>query len=218
MGAALVPVLLALFVLHRLMPKPLQPYGRLGRAFAAGTFAIVPALVVSLLVGESSVGDNVVAAFARQFVLTGLIEETSKFMGLVLLAWPPAYTGRPSAAAILGAFAGVGFAAAEILLIAESPSILRGITAVPFHALATSSLIAFFSAHRNLPQKTLACVAATALVHTLYNYAAMELPPFLAIGPALLTIWAVALIRLLRRSDVRYLGRTPNKTRSTSIR
>lgn len=206
MGAALVPVVIALLVLHRLTPKPRQPYMRLGQAFVAGIFAIIPALVVSLLAGDFSVADNALAEFARHFVLTGLVEETSKFTGVVLLAWPPAYTGRASAAAILGAFAGAGFAAAEILLIAESPAMLRGITAVPFHVLATSSLISFFSVHRHSPAKTLACVATIALVHALYNHAAMELLPFLAVVPTVLTMWAVALVLLLRRLDQRYLG------------
>ncbi len=207
MGAALIPVLIVLLVIHRLMPKPRQPYYRLGQAFAAGVFAIAPALVISLLVGPARVGGGGIATYARQFVLTGLVEETSKFTGLVLLAWPPAYTGRPSAAALLGAFAGIGFAAAETVLIADSGGLLRGITAVPFHVLATSTLIAFFSSHRNSPWKTLASVVVVAFAHTLYNHAAVEWQSLLGIIPAWLIVWALTLVLVLHRLDAGYTGR-----------
>lgn len=181
--AVLPSIVLLVFILKRTEYRK-----RVVFVFAAGYFAAVPALLLSVSIPAPT-------PFLRAYLTAGLVEETVKLL-LILVATPKSGGRTPVAAA-----AGMGFAGFENLLAPQIPSILllRSVTALPLH-LATCLIMARIIDGRTgrrtrserSPGMWLGALFVGVVVHGTYDLPLFLSPPFpllvIPMGAALIGI------------------------------
>ncbi len=197
---ALIPPALVAVLYSLYGREPRQPAGVNLRAFGAGSLAVIPVVLVVLLVpGPVSVAPESASEFGRMFVLTGLMEETTKLTALAVLAWPPAWSEHPRHSAAAGAAVGFGFGTAETVLASVTGSglvILRSLLVSPFHALTTATMAVLFGRRATLgPGGIVGGVLLLAALHTGFNIILQTGTPGIVGAAVLALVWTGVLLR-----------------------
>ena len=142
--AALLPALLLMFLIYRQDRVEREPAGLLLRLFFLGALVTLPAgwlerLALSFLRTVSPNEMGALNGFISNFLIIALIEEGGKYLVMRLSTWKhPAFNYRFDAV-VYGAFAALGFAAAENILYVFRMGIgvapVRAVTAIPLHCI-----------------------------------------------------------------------------------
>ncbi len=127
--------------------KP-EPAGKIVKLFIIGFISVIPALLIEVLFEEilkanGGVSGNAFAgAFIRGFVVAALVEESIKYFVVKKFAYRMREFDEITDGIVYTVTASLGFACFENLFYsidveATSILLLRGITAVPLHAIAS---------------------------------------------------------------------------------
>ena len=145
------------------------------KAFLLGFFAVIPALIIELIL--EAAGTNIASHWLpiiRAFIIAALVEETVKLAVVRLFIYPRSEFNEITDGIIYTITAGLGFAFFENILYSFGPPlvlIVRGITAVPLHAISSGFLGYYIgvSKIRGKPQFGRGLLAAI-LIHGFYDY------------------------------------------------
>ncbi len=205
--SALLAVVPSLALLLALMTKT-DSRARLLWAFAAGYFAVIPALLAEIAVSPWQTRQtSLLGLLVRSFAVTGLFEEGTK----LALIWaflrrrtrePPS---KPLWKAIsIAAVVAAGFAGFENVMYAPdeiSIVLVRGITAVPLH-VAASVAMAWTLVHRySATLRGIVPALATGVsIHGVYNLLLFLPSPAPLFAAPYSAFMAMAVVRLFRRA------------------
>lgn len=223
MASAVAPSLLLLLWFHKRDVYP-EPTRVVGATFGLGILTVIPVLIVvpPLLPLVALIPLPVVRGFAEAFFMAAIPEEMFKFAVLMLYVRRHAAFDEPMDGLVYGVAASLGFATLEnILFVSEGGiglAIMRGVTAVPAHAMCGALMGYFVGMARFKPagqvSNYLLAICVPTLLHGFYNfpllwangYAGTTLPTMvvlsLLIVPAVLgggILWAFLLNRKLYR-------------------
>ena len=212
---AAVPSVALVVYFYRRDSRKREPVALVWRTFLLGFLSVIPAaaaeqLTVSFLVPFG----GPYAVLVRSFVVAGLIEESSKFLVVRLFVYNRREFDEVADGIVYTITAGLGFAFFENILYSAGPTsiiVLRGLTAVPLHAVTAGILGYFIGRSRFLPRPVfLRGIILAALLHGLYDlllfsdsWAAFLVIPLLLVSYRILAgLWnrALALDREAGRS------------------
>ncbi|MEW5816778.1 MAG: PrsW family intramembrane metalloprotease [Spirochaetota bacterium] len=138
---AAVPSLLLLLYFYRKDVQKKEPPKLVWKIFGLGCLAVIPAAVLELIIGlfaEFFTGITFLAV--RAFVIAGLVEELMKLLVVLLFVYKKDDFDEVTDGMVYAISAGLGFAFLENIMYSFGPPlalIVRGITAVPLHAIAS---------------------------------------------------------------------------------
>lgn len=171
---ASVPSVLLVIYFYRRDSRKREPLSLIWKTFLLGFLSVIPAagaeqlLVVTLLPAASHY-----AIFVRAYLIAGLIEELAKFLVVYLFIYRRAEFDEVSDGIVYTITAGLGFAFFENILYSAGPTsviLLRGVTAVPLHAITAGILGYFIGRSRFLPRPHfLRGLLAAAFLHGTYD-------------------------------------------------
>ncbi|MGM0431441.1 MAG: PrsW family intramembrane metalloprotease [Spirochaetota bacterium] len=212
-------VLPALYLLVRFYRKDTyqrEPGRLVIFACLTGIAVIFPVALLETVLASVAADMSLIGyALFMGFVTAALVEETSKYLVVVLLLRPRSAFDETTDGIVYTIAASMGFALFEnIMYSAQSPvtvALLRGITAVPLHAVASGIMGYYIGAAKfETSVSSLKGLVIAVMIHGLYNFLLMtqSLLGFLII-PLLWSSWK-HLNRLYRRAQLedRYYGRS----------
>lgn len=171
--AAVPSIVLVVYFYRRDSRKP-EPVTLIWRTFLIGFLSVIPAGVAEQLTDTVLVPYGApYAVYVRSFVVAGLIEELSKFLVVRLFIYRRGEFDEVTDGIVYTVTAGLGFAFFENILYSAGPTsviLLRGVTAVPLHAVTAGLLGYFIGRSRFLPRPVFGrgILLATG-VHGLYD-------------------------------------------------
>ena len=223
--AALLPALLLMFLIYRQDRVEREPAGLLLRLFFLGALVTIPAgwlerLALSFLRTISPNEMGALNGFISNFLIIALIEEGGKYLVMRLSTWKhPAFNYRFDAV-VYGAFAALGFAAAENILYVFRMGIgvapVRAVTAIPLHCICGIFMGHFYGMAKACERYGMRarCIQYHALslllpmlIHGFYDYSVTS--PYAAMRTVFLVfvigldIAAIISIRKYARQDAR---------------
>lgn len=202
------------WLLDRARPEPIR---LVGRGLLYGFLAVIPAALIELFLGESLPAfPGLAGNFVQSFLVAGLVEESVKLLFILRLLRRRPESDERADGVVHAVRVSLGFALVENFLYGYDNYyvlLLRSVTAVPLHAVATGLLgvwigRAGIDARSPWKQRSflLRGLAIATLVHGLYNFVVMAgLPSALLVIPLLWTGWRILdrLYRLARETDAR---------------
>ncbi len=171
--AAVPSVALVIYFYRRDSRKP-EPVSLIWKTFLIGFLSVIPAAIAEQVTETVLVpyGGHY-ALFVRSFVVAGLVEESSKFLVVRLFVYNRPEFDEVTDGMVYTITAGLGFAFFENILYSAGPTsviILRGLTAVPLHAVTAGILGYFIGRSRFLPRPLFARgLLLAALLHGFYD-------------------------------------------------
>ncbi|QEN06555.1 PrsW family intramembrane metalloprotease [Oceanispirochaeta crateris] len=156
---ALIPALVLLGYFYKRDPRP-EPRKTVTKAFLWGIGATLPALIIELLF-SSIIPENLsplALAAVKAFVIAALVEESCKMAVVNRYIFPLPEFDEVNDGIVYTMAAGLGFAFMENILYSMNSSnpwsllIMRGITSVPLHGLA-SGLMGYYIGKAKFDQK-----------------------------------------------------------------
>jgi RsiW-degrading membrane proteinase PrsW (M82 family) len=142
LGTALAPVIFLFTFIYLRDRYQREPLRLLIFTFLVGVVIAVPVVFVELYLGRlfgTEYSGDVVTVLLRAFVVVALVEESFKFLGLMLVAYPRDAFDEPYDGIMYAASVSLGFAAIENVLYTFDKGLgvglLRAFTAVPGHAM-----------------------------------------------------------------------------------
>jgi len=147
LAVAIAPALFLLWVFQRLDSKRPEPPGSVRNVVLLGIGSCIPAALIELAM-SAALGDVTHAGgrFLDAFLIAGFTEETLKLACVLVYLWRKPHFDEVMDGILYTAAASLGFALLENILYAGGNlaiGILRALTAVPMHALA-SGLMGYF--------------------------------------------------------------------------
>ena len=138
--SSLAPVFIILFYIYFRDKYDKEPIGLLVKSVIAGMLVVIPVLFVGrILMGIMPEMGKIGNAAYHAFVVAGTTEELFKFLALYLLVWNSPSFDEQFDGIVYAVFVSLGFAAVENVLYVMDGGIqtamIRGITAVPAHAI-----------------------------------------------------------------------------------
>ena len=139
---AVVPAFLLLFFFYKMDKQKPERFGHVMRVFGFGILSVIPALIVELALGEV-IGERktILVIFLNAFVVAALVEESLKLATVRLFIYKRPEFDEITDGIVYTIAASLGFAVLENILYSLDGTVtillVRGITAVPLHALAS---------------------------------------------------------------------------------
>ncbi len=171
--AAVPSVALVIYFYRRDSRRP-EPVALVWKTFFIGFLSVIPTAVAEQLTEAILVpAGGQSAVLVRSFVVAGLLEETSKFLVVYLFIYRRHEFDEVVDGIVYTITAGLGFAFFENILYSAGPTsliLLRGVTAVPLHAVTAGILGYFIGRSRFLPRPIfLRGILLAALLHGFYD-------------------------------------------------
>jgi RsiW-degrading membrane proteinase PrsW (M82 family) len=171
--AAVPSVILVVYFYRRDSQKP-EPVSLIWKTFLIGFLSVIPTALAEQVTEAVLVpfGGHY-AMLVRSFVVAGLLEELSKFLVVYLFIYRRSEFDEVTDGIVYTITAGLGFAFFENILYSAGPTsviLLRGITAVPLHAVTAGIMGYFIGRSRFLPKPLFGRgIAIAALIHGAYD-------------------------------------------------
>ncbi|HOV63509.1 MAG TPA: PrsW family intramembrane metalloprotease [Spirochaetia bacterium] len=194
--------------------KP-EPKSLILKTFVFGFFSVLPAALIEILISEFAPEQGtLIFRLFEAFIVAGCVEEGIKLLTVRLSVWNKAAFDEITDGIVYTVTASLGFAFFEnVFYSSDSPAVLlvRGITAVPLHAIASGIMGYWIGVSRVTGEKKVLKGYLTAvMIHGLYDLFLFEggWVSFLVIP--LLVLFGLKLRSLIRRSlsEDRYAGRS----------
>ncbi|HDQ14971.1 MAG TPA: PrsW family intramembrane metalloprotease [Sediminispirochaeta sp.] len=172
---ALVPSLILLWYFLRWDRARREPKGLIFFAFALGFVAVIPAALLEILIDPLAANyPPVLRLFFRAFIVAGLVEEGTKlFVVRRFIIDKPAFDEIMDGI-VYTVSASLGFAFFENLFYSTGEPatlIIRGLTAVPLHALASGIMGYFLGLSKfERPGAWKSGLALAVFIHGLYDF------------------------------------------------
>ncbi len=212
---AIIPAFLLVLYFYKRDRQQKEPVRLIWKVFILGFLSVIPAVVIELLLEPFAAMSNPLqSAFARAFIVAALVEEGLKLTVIKLYVYKKPEFDEITDGIVYAVTASMGFACFENLLYSTgglSTVLLRAVTAVPLHALASGIMgyyigLAKFGESKGLVKG----LAAAVLIHGLYDFLLFT---DMAIGflviPLLIISWII-LKRLLDKAL--YLDRASGRS------
>jgi len=172
---AAIPAVIVLLILQLFLRIHPQEKG-LAVSFFLGFIAVLPAAVIEIIIsGALPVIPIAIRSLFRAFFIAALVEEVTRYYIMhMYLKGSPLVIGRTHVMAYFTA-AGLGFAFYENIIYgfgSFSILLLRGVTAVPLHALC-SAILGYFVGRHIFGEKGSYLVTGIGIaifIHGMYNY------------------------------------------------
>lgn len=206
--AAVPSLLLLLYFYKKDKVKP-EPPKLIWKTFGFGLVSVIPAVAIELLAERLFIGTSgLFAMFIEAFIIAALVEELVKFGTVKLYVFKKPEFDEVTDGIVYTVAASLGFAMLENLMYSFGPTmvlLIRGVTAVPLHAIASGIMGYFIGLSKMIPGRGRSAVPGivlAVLIHGFYNF-------FLFIGsyaailviPLLVISWRV-LRSLIRRAQL----------------
>ncbi len=172
---AVIPAVILLVYFYRKDKQKKEPVSMILKVFSFGFLSVLPAIAVEMLIMQF-VPDrfSVFSIFIRAFIVAGLVEEGIKLKTVLLVAYPNKNFDEVTDGIVYTITASLGFALFENIFYSFGPVstiILRGVTAVPLHAIASGIMGYYIGKSKfgdsNLKYKGLFIAV---LIHGLYDF------------------------------------------------
>lgn len=172
---AVVPALILLIYFYNKDKQKKEPVSMILKVFSLGFLSVLPAIIIEMLILQF-VPDrfSVINIIIKSFIVAGLVEEGIKLKTVLLVAYPNKNFDELTDGIVYTITASLGFALFENIFYSFGPSstlILRGVTAVPLHAIASGIMGYYIGKSKfgdpNLKYKGLLIAV---LVHGLYDF------------------------------------------------
>lgn len=139
---AVVPAFFLLFYFFKKDVQKPERFGRVMRVFAFGVLSVIPAIIIELVLDGILGGKKTfLFLFIDAFIMVALVEESLKLATVRLFAYNRPEFDEITDGIVYTIAASLGFAVLENILYSLDGGIMitlmRGITAVPLHALAS---------------------------------------------------------------------------------
>lgn len=194
---AVVPSLLLLLFFYKKDKLKKEPPKLIWRTFAFGLIAVVPAIIIELL-GGLLLGDalGIGAIFIDAFIITALVEEYAKYMTVRISVWKRPEFDEVTDGIVYTIAASLGFAMLENLFYSFGSTfivILRGVTAVPLHAIASGVMGYYLGLAKIQHRNTIVPgLLFAVLIHGVYDFLLFtETALGLLIIPLLIGSWFI---------------------------
>jgi len=172
---AVIPALLLVFYFYRRDSQKKEPASLIWKVFIIGFFSVIPAVVIELFLEPfAALSNPLQSAFARAFIVAALVEEGIKLAVIRLFVYERPEFDEITDGIIYAVTASMGFACFENILYSTgglSTVLLRAVTAVPLHALA-SGIMGYYVGISRFSEKggLLKGLAIAVLIHGLYDF------------------------------------------------
>jgi RsiW-degrading membrane proteinase PrsW (M82 family) len=171
---AAVPSVILVIYFYRRDSQKREPVSLIWKTFLVGFLSVIPTALAE------QVTETVLVPFGgqyvtlvRSFIVAGLLEELSKFLVVFLFIYHRSEFDEVTDGIVYTITAGLGFAFFENILYSAGPTsviLLRGVTAVPLHAVTAGIMGYFIGRSRFLPRPIFVRgIAFAALIHGLYD-------------------------------------------------
>ncbi|WP_455383343.1 PrsW family intramembrane metalloprotease [Salinispira pacifica] len=169
-----IPTVLILFFFLRRDERKKESPVYIWRAFVLGFAALIPAALVELLLTVAPMQlQGLFRKLFEAYVVSGFVEEGTKLLVVLLFVYRQPYFDEESDGIIYAVTASMGLAFFENILYSFGPVqdlIMRGITAVPLHAIATGTMGYFIGKSRFGDRSYLSIgLFAAVAIHGTYN-------------------------------------------------
>jgi RsiW-degrading membrane proteinase PrsW (M82 family) len=172
---AAIPALLLLLYFYRKDKTKREPAGLILKTFALGILAVIPAGAAEfgtiLLFSRIS---GIAGLLIRAFIVAALIEESSKFLVIKAYIYRKKEFDEVTDGIVYTATASLGFAFFESLLYSFGPPwvmILRGVTSVPLHAIASGIMGYYIGLAKQSGEfKPIKGLLYAVVIHGLYDF------------------------------------------------
>jgi protease PrsW len=197
--AAVPSVLLVVYFYRRDIPKR-EPVSLIWKTFLWGFLAVLPAAAIEQIAeGMLPPLGATTSNLINSFVVAAAVEEISKFLVVRIFIYRRKEMDEVADGIVYTITAGLGFAFFENILYSAGPTaviILRGITAVPLHAVAAGIMGYYIGRSRFLGKPVFGRgILLAVLFHGLYDYllfgqtwASLLILPLLVIGGRVLAV------------------------------
>ncbi|HER07999.1 MAG TPA: PrsW family intramembrane metalloprotease [Bacteroides sp.] len=179
---SLAPVLIIIFYIYLRDKYEREPVKLLVRAVLLGGLIVIPIIFLErLLAGIMPPAGPVGEAMYYAFVVAGTSEELIKFLALYLLIWKSPSFNEKFDGIVYAVCISLGFAGVEnVMYVMEGgyqTALMRGITAVPAHALFGITMGYYFGLARMYPELRgaylLKSLVIPILLHGVYDFLLM---------------------------------------------
>ena len=172
--AAIPSIVLVVYFYRKDRQKP-EPPVLIWKTFFAGFLAVIPAAVVEQVFGYvDSSFSGLAADLIRAFGIAGLVEEGTKLAVVRVYVYPKSQFDEIADGIVYTITAGLGFAFFENILYSFGPTsilIMRGVTAVPLHAVSAGILGYYIGLSKFGGRRVFAKgLAYAVLIHGIYDY------------------------------------------------
>ncbi|TFG64184.1 MAG: PrsW family intramembrane metalloprotease [Spirochaetales bacterium] len=139
---AVIPAFLLLVYFYKKDRQKPERFGRVMRVFAFGILSVIPAIIIELVL-DSFLGEGktLLLLLVEAFIVAALVEESLKLATVRLFAYNRPEFDEITDGIVYTVAASLGFAVLENILYSLDGSVgivlIRGITAVPLHAIAS---------------------------------------------------------------------------------
>lgn len=202
--AGIPTVLILFFFLRRDNRKKESPV-YIWRAFVLGFLALIPAAIIELLLTVTPFHLHGIAQkLFEAYVVSGFVEEGTKLLVVMLFIFRQPYFDEESDGIIYAVTASMGLAFFENILYSFGPIqdlVMRGLTAVPLHAIASGTMGYFIGLSRFGDRSRLGTgLLAAVTIHGTYNLLLFAGGWFSPLVIPLLLVSGYTLLRLYRRA------------------
>lgn len=140
LSAAVAPSIALLYYFYMRDRYEREPRRMLIKAFIAGSFAVIPVLLVEMSLNIFDMADiSLLSAGYTAFIVAGLVEEAFKYLVFFLYIWKDREFDEMYDGIVYCVFISLGFATVEnvgyVLASGFNTALIRSLTAVPAHAL-----------------------------------------------------------------------------------
>jgi len=184
--------------------KP-EPKALILKTFVLGFFSVIPAAVIEIVISGFFPEDGTrLGRIFEAFIVAGCVEEGMKLLTVRAAVWKKAAFDEMMDGIVYTITASLGFAFFENIFYSSGPVavlLIRGVTAVPLHAIASGTMGYFLGVSRVTGKNLiLSGYLSAVLIHGLYDFFLFEggWAAFLVIP--LLLIFGFRLRSLVRRS------------------
>lgn len=212
---AIIPALGLILYFYRRDSQKKEPVNLIWKVFVIGFFSVFPTILIEIFLdGFAVFGGTIQNLFARAFIVAALVEEGIKLAVVRLYIYNRREFDEISDGVIYTITASMGFACFENILYSTggmSTVLLRAVTAVPLHAIA-SGIMGYYIGYSKFGDENtiIKGFLIAILIHGLYDFLLFSGTAlgFLVI-PLLITGWFI-LRRLLKKALVldRMAGRS----------
>ena len=183
-----------------------EPFRVIWKAFAFGFLSVIPAVIAELVL-SSAFGhlEGLISAFVSAFIIAALTEEFLKFLTVRVFIYKEQAFDEVMDGIVYTVTAGLGFALFENMMYTTGPSfvlILRGVSSVPLHAMASGIMGYYIGIHKmkKEPGALARGIFYGVLIHGLYDFFLFAGAPYaIFVVPLLIAGW-IFLIRLIRNA------------------
>jgi protease PrsW len=200
-----IPTVLILFYFLRRDNRKKESPVYIWRAFVLGFLALIPAAVIELFLNLTTFRlHGITQKLFEAYVVSGFVEEGTKLLVVMLFIFRQPYFDEESDGIIYAVTASMGLAFFENILYSFRPIqdlIMRGLTAVPLHAIASGTMGYFIGVSKFGDRSRLAIGLLAAVgIHGTYNFLLFAGGWFSPLVIPLLLVSGYTLLKLYRKS------------------